>query len=78
MESVLQLGLPWRMLRPQLAQMNPDGKVEFMSCFYDLKIGQPIKEVRRRTPPRRSCEEQLLMQLEAQDRGLANQADIYS
>ncbi|XP_010131766.1 PREDICTED: serine/threonine-protein phosphatase with EF-hands 1-like, partial [Buceros rhinoceros silvestris] len=45
MESVLQLGLPWRMLRPQLAQMNPDGKVEFMSCFYDLKIGQPIKEV---------------------------------
>ncbi|NWR62538.1 PPE1 phosphatase, partial [Bucorvus abyssinicus] len=45
MESVLQLGLPWRMLRPQLAQMNPDGEVDFMSCFYDLKIGQPIKEV---------------------------------
>ncbi|KFQ92408.1 Serine/threonine-protein phosphatase with EF-hands 1, partial [Nipponia nippon] len=45
MESVLQLELPWRMLRPQLAQMNPDGEVDFMSCFYDLKIGQPIKEV---------------------------------
>ncbi|XP_052650123.1 serine/threonine-protein phosphatase with EF-hands 1 isoform X2 [Harpia harpyja] len=45
MESVLQLELPWRMLRSQLAQMTPDGEVDFMSCFYDLKIGQPIKEV---------------------------------
>ncbi|NXG67366.1 PPE1 phosphatase, partial [Hemiprocne comata] len=45
MESVLQLELPWRMLQPQLAQMNPDGEVDFMSCFQDLKIGQPIKEV---------------------------------
>ncbi|KFZ65177.1 Serine/threonine-protein phosphatase with EF-hands 1, partial [Podiceps cristatus] len=45
MESVLQLELPWRMLRSQLAQMNPDGEVDFMSCFYDLKVGQPIKEV---------------------------------
>uniref|UniRef100_A0A8C0UA87 Serine/threonine-protein phosphatase n=1 Tax=Cyanistes caeruleus TaxID=156563 RepID=A0A8C0UA87_CYACU len=44
MESVLQLELPWRMLRSQLAQMNPDGKVDFMSCFYDLKMGQSIKE----------------------------------
>ncbi|XP_054694349.1 serine/threonine-protein phosphatase with EF-hands 1 isoform X2 [Grus americana] len=45
MESVLQLELPWRMLRSQLAQMNADGEVDFMSCFYDLKIGQPVKEV---------------------------------
>uniref|UniRef100_A0A8C3JE58 Serine/threonine-protein phosphatase with EF-hands n=1 Tax=Calidris pygmaea TaxID=425635 RepID=A0A8C3JE58_9CHAR len=45
MESVLQLELPWRMLRSQLAQMNSDGEVDFMSCFYDLKIGQPVKEV---------------------------------
>ncbi|NWU51939.1 PPE1 phosphatase, partial [Dromas ardeola] len=45
MESVLQLELPWRMLRSQLAQMNSDGEVDFMSCFYDLKMGQPIKEV---------------------------------
>ncbi|XP_030806781.1 serine/threonine-protein phosphatase with EF-hands 1 [Camarhynchus parvulus] len=44
MESVLQLELPWRMLRSQLAQMNPDGEVDFISCFYDLKMGQPIKE----------------------------------
>ncbi|NXX28014.1 PPE1 phosphatase, partial [Nicator chloris] len=44
MESVLQLELPWRMLRPQLAQMNSDGEVDFMSCFYDLKMSQPIKE----------------------------------
>ncbi|NWH72350.1 PPE1 phosphatase, partial [Piaya cayana] len=45
MESVLELGLPWRMLRPQLAHVNADGEVDFMSCFYDLKIDQPIKEV---------------------------------
>ncbi|KAM6385376.1 serine/threonine-protein phosphatase with EF-hands 1 [Alca torda] len=45
MESVLQLELPWRMLRSQLAQTNSDGEVDFMSCFYDLKMGQPIKEV---------------------------------
>ncbi|XP_075377721.1 serine/threonine-protein phosphatase with EF-hands 1 [Mycteria americana] len=45
MESVLQLELPWRMLRSHLAQMNPEGEVDYMSCFYDLKIGQPIKEV---------------------------------
>ncbi|XP_027545029.1 serine/threonine-protein phosphatase with EF-hands 1 isoform X1 [Neopelma chrysocephalum] len=44
MESVLQLELPWRMLRPRLAQMNPDGQVDFMSCFYDLKMDPPIKE----------------------------------
>ncbi|XP_071430260.1 serine/threonine-protein phosphatase with EF-hands 1 [Pithys albifrons albifrons] len=44
MESVLQLELPWRMLRSQLAQMNSDGEVDFMSCFYDLKVDQPIKE----------------------------------
>ncbi|XP_039913110.1 serine/threonine-protein phosphatase with EF-hands 1 [Hirundo rustica] len=44
MESVLQLELPWRMLRSQLAQMNPEGEVDFMSCFYDLKMGQPVKE----------------------------------
>ncbi|XP_010017610.1 PREDICTED: serine/threonine-protein phosphatase with EF-hands 1 [Nestor notabilis] len=45
MESVLQLGLPWRMLRSQLVQMTPDGEVDFMTCFYDLKISQPVKEV---------------------------------
>ncbi|NXJ62970.1 PPE1 phosphatase, partial [Rostratula benghalensis] len=45
MESVLHLELPWRMLRSQLAQMNSDGDIDFMSCFYDLKIGQPVKEV---------------------------------
>ncbi|NXU85166.1 PPE1 phosphatase, partial [Xiphorhynchus elegans] len=44
MESVLQLELPWRILRSHLAQTNPDGEVDFMSCFYDLKMDQPIKE----------------------------------
>ncbi|NXL29632.1 PPE1 phosphatase, partial [Glaucidium brasilianum] len=45
MESVLQLDLPWRMLRAQLVQMTPNGEVDYMSCFYDLKIGQPTKQV---------------------------------
>uniref|UniRef100_A0A8D0EMW8 Serine/threonine-protein phosphatase n=1 Tax=Strix occidentalis caurina TaxID=311401 RepID=A0A8D0EMW8_STROC len=45
MESVLQLELPWRMLRAQLVQMTPNGEADYMSCFYDLKIGQPTKEV---------------------------------
>ncbi|NWI58124.1 PPE1 phosphatase, partial [Calyptomena viridis] len=44
MESVLQLDLPWRILRPQLALMTLDGEVDYMSCFYNLKIDQPIKE----------------------------------
>ncbi|NWQ75880.1 PPE1 phosphatase, partial [Columbina picui] len=45
MESVLQLDLPWRILRPQLALLSPDGKVDCMSCFGDLEIAQPVKEV---------------------------------
>ncbi|NXW91530.1 PPE1 phosphatase, partial [Alopecoenas beccarii] len=45
MESVLQLNLPWRILRPQLALLSPDGKVDCLSCFGDLEIAQPVKEV---------------------------------
>lgn len=74
MESVLQLELPWRMLRSQLAQMNADGEVDFMSCFYDLKIGQPIKEVRRKTPPWKSWRNSFWCNL----RHKANRVDIYS
>ncbi|KGL74740.1 Serine/threonine-protein phosphatase with EF-hands 1, partial [Tinamus guttatus] len=45
MESVLQLELPWRTLRPQLARSSADGRIEYTSCFYDLKIEKPIEEV---------------------------------
>ncbi|NXF09534.1 PPE1 phosphatase, partial [Smithornis capensis] len=44
MESVLQLELPWRILRPQLALTNLNGEVDFMSCFCDLKTDQPMRE----------------------------------
>ncbi|KAJ7396549.1 Serine/threonine-protein phosphatase with EF-hands 1 [Pitangus sulphuratus] len=51
MESVLHLELPWRMLRPQLAHTNPDGEVQFMSCFYDLEMDPPIKEFQNQAQP---------------------------
>ncbi|MBN3285913.1 PPE2 phosphatase, partial [Polyodon spathula] len=44
-ESVLRLDLPWRTLRSRLVRLAPDGSVEYMSCFEDLHMGQPIKEV---------------------------------
>lgn len=72
MESVLQLELPWRMLRSQLAQMNPDGEVDFMSCFYDLKMDQPIKEVKRKTPPCNSWRNNFWCKLK-HNSGLAHQ-----
>ncbi|KFV78403.1 Serine/threonine-protein phosphatase with EF-hands 1, partial [Struthio camelus australis] len=45
MESVLHLQLPWRTLRSQLAQTSPDGRIKYMTCFYDLKVEKPVKEV---------------------------------
>ncbi|XP_064355468.1 serine/threonine-protein phosphatase with EF-hands 1 isoform X3 [Dromaius novaehollandiae] len=44
MESVLCLELPWRTLRPQLAWSSPDGCIEYMTCFHNLKIGKPVEE----------------------------------
>ncbi|XP_074843905.1 serine/threonine-protein phosphatase with EF-hands 1 [Carettochelys insculpta] len=44
-ESVLHLDLPWRTLRSRLVQLAPDGSVEYLSCFSDLEIEPPIKEV---------------------------------
>ncbi|KAM5180757.1 serine/threonine-protein phosphatase with EF-hands 1 [Mantella aurantiaca] len=44
-EAVLHLELPWRTLRSQLARSTPDGSVEYLSCFEDLQIEKPIKEV---------------------------------
>uniref|UniRef100_A0AAY4ESQ5 Serine/threonine-protein phosphatase with EF-hands n=1 Tax=Denticeps clupeoides TaxID=299321 RepID=A0AAY4ESQ5_9TELE len=36
MESVLQLGLPWRMLRSQLVNHTQDGKLNYQSWFKEL------------------------------------------
>ncbi|XP_025907999.1 serine/threonine-protein phosphatase with EF-hands 1 [Nothoprocta perdicaria] len=44
MESVLQLELPWRTLRAQLARLSADGRIEYTSCFYDLEIEKPVEE----------------------------------
>ncbi|XP_067412578.1 serine/threonine-protein phosphatase with EF-hands 1 [Emydura macquarii macquarii] len=44
-ESVLNLDLPWRTLRSRLVHLAPDGSVEYLSCFNDLEIEPPIKEV---------------------------------
>ncbi|RXM32687.1 Serine/threonine-protein phosphatase with EF-hands 2 [Acipenser ruthenus] len=43
-ESVLRLDLPWRTLRSRLVRLAPDGSVEYLSCFEDLHMEQPIKE----------------------------------
>ncbi|KAM4701390.1 serine/threonine-protein phosphatase with EF-hands 1 [Discoglossus pictus] len=45
MESILHLYLPWRTLRSRLVQLAPDGSVEYLSCFEDLQMEPPIKEV---------------------------------
>ncbi|NXK49495.1 PPE1 phosphatase, partial [Chauna torquata] len=45
MESVLRLELPWRTLQFQLAKTDPDGKVDYMSCFYNMEIAQSTEEV---------------------------------
>ncbi|XP_075450399.1 serine/threonine-protein phosphatase with EF-hands 1 isoform X2 [Ascaphus truei] len=44
-EAVLHLDLPWRTLRSRLVRLSPDGSVEYLSCFEDLQMGQPIKKV---------------------------------
>ncbi|XP_062433357.1 serine/threonine-protein phosphatase with EF-hands 1 [Rhea pennata] len=45
MESVLCLELPWRMLRSRLAQLTPDGCIDYATCFHNLKLGKPVEEV---------------------------------
>ncbi|XP_075461526.1 serine/threonine-protein phosphatase with EF-hands 2 [Ascaphus truei] len=44
LESVLNLGLPWRMLRPQLVRSNPEGKLRYREWFDELSVCQPIRE----------------------------------
>lgn len=46
MESVLRLGLPWRMLRPQLVRSTADGMLEYKSWLDDLAMEQRSQEVR--------------------------------
>lgn len=76
MESVLCLELPWRTLLSHLAKTDPDGKVDYMSCFHNMEIAQSTEEVRRKTPLCKSVRKSFL-QFEAQDSGLANPVDIY-
>uniref|UniRef100_A0A8C6ZDC7 Serine/threonine-protein phosphatase with EF-hands n=1 Tax=Nothoprocta perdicaria TaxID=30464 RepID=A0A8C6ZDC7_NOTPE len=43
-ESVLRLGLPWRMLRPQLVRSAADGTLEYQSWLEDLAMEQRSRE----------------------------------
>ncbi|XP_032042380.1 serine/threonine-protein phosphatase with EF-hands 2 [Aythya fuligula] len=43
-ESVLHLGLPWRMLRPQLVRTTEDGMLEYKSWLDDLAMEQRSQE----------------------------------
>uniref|UniRef100_A0A663FD10 Serine/threonine-protein phosphatase with EF-hands n=1 Tax=Aquila chrysaetos chrysaetos TaxID=223781 RepID=A0A663FD10_AQUCH len=43
-ESVLHLGLPWRMLRPQLVRSTADGMLEYKSWLDDLAMEQRSQE----------------------------------
>uniref|UniRef100_A0A8C4RHN1 Serine/threonine-protein phosphatase with EF-hands n=1 Tax=Erpetoichthys calabaricus TaxID=27687 RepID=A0A8C4RHN1_ERPCA len=43
-ESVMQLGLPWRILRSQLVPNTTDGHIDYQAWFEHLAIEQPIKE----------------------------------
>ncbi|XP_051475775.1 serine/threonine-protein phosphatase with EF-hands 2 isoform X2 [Apus apus] len=43
-ESVLQLGLPWRMLRPQLVRSTVDGTLEYKGWLDDLALEQRSQE----------------------------------
>lgn len=45
LETVLRLDLPWRTLRPHLAHLAPDGRVEYQSCFKDMEPGIPLAQV---------------------------------
>ncbi|XP_018409051.1 PREDICTED: serine/threonine-protein phosphatase with EF-hands 2 [Nanorana parkeri] len=44
LESVLKLGLPWRMLRPQLVRNATDGLLKYKEWFDELSVCQPTRE----------------------------------
>lgn len=47
MESVLRLGLPWRVLRSQLVHCNTqDGTLNYHDWFRELDITEPNNEVK--------------------------------
>lgn len=45
MENVLGLNLPWRSLSSHLVITDQDGNIDYMSCFHDIHIQKPVKEV---------------------------------
>lgn len=45
LETALRLDLPWRTLRPHLARLAPNGRVEYQSCFEDMEPGIPLAQV---------------------------------
>ncbi|XP_074247844.1 serine/threonine-protein phosphatase with EF-hands 1 [Saimiri boliviensis] len=44
MESILGLHLPWRSLSSNLATIDENGNIEYMSSFRNIHIEKPIKE----------------------------------
>lgn len=44
-ESVLKLGLPWRVLRPQLVSSTKNGMVDYQEWMKELSITEPKLEV---------------------------------
>lgn len=50
-ESVLRLGLPWRMLRPQLVRSTEDGMLEYKSWLDNLAMEQRSQEVSTHSLP---------------------------
>lgn len=45
METVVHLGLPWRVLRSQLVSSTQDGMLNYDDWFYQLSIIQPTAKV---------------------------------
>ena len=45
MESVLKLDVPWNMLRHQLVNVLPDGRVDYASCLDQYVIEAGLKKV---------------------------------
>uniref|UniRef100_F6Z9L0 Serine/threonine-protein phosphatase n=1 Tax=Ornithorhynchus anatinus TaxID=9258 RepID=F6Z9L0_ORNAN len=44
MESVLNLPVPWRSLCTHLASLDPEGRVDYLSCFSHLQVQEPVLE----------------------------------
>ncbi|XP_061655382.1 serine/threonine-protein phosphatase with EF-hands 2-like isoform X1 [Phyllopteryx taeniolatus] len=44
-ESILKLGLPWRVLRPQLVSSTQHGKVEYRQWIRELSLTEPHLEI---------------------------------